>query len=106
MIKSVKIPLGGGLDKASPATGTNPGRLITAENIECKRKGGYRRLLGYTKFDTNQISGTGQILGVWIYNNKVYAFRNVTGGATATMWESTGTGWTAKKTGLTPGGSL
>ncbi len=105
MIKSVKIPLGGGLDKASPATGTNPGRLITAENMECKRKGGYRRLLGYTKFDTNQISGTGAILGVWIYNNKVYAFRNVTGGATATMWESSGSGWTAKKTLLTPGGS-
>lgn len=105
MINIAKINLGGGLDAVSPATANNPAMLINADNIECKRGGGYRRILGYSKFDTNEISGEGNILGVWMFNGKVYAFRNVTGGATATMWESTGSGWTAKKTLLAPGGS-
>jgi hypothetical protein len=36
----------------------------------------------------------GDVLGVWVYNGDVYAFRNKSGGATAGMYKSTSTGWT------------
>ena len=98
------VKLGGGLDLASPSTALDPGRLVVGSNVECKRLGGYRRLLGYTKFDATEVPGEGKLLGVWHYNNKVYALRNAVGGLTAAMHESTGSGWTAVKTGLSPDG--
>lgn len=101
MIKKTKIALGGGLDQASPVTSMNPGRLLNAENVEAKRRGGYRRMLGYDKYDANEIAGEGKIRGVWMFNDKVYAVRNVVGGATAKMWESSGSGWTECNLGKT-----
>lgn len=50
------------------------------------------------------VPGEGDVLGAAIYKGKVYAFRNVAGGASATMWESSSGGWVAKKTGLAPNG--
>lgn len=35
----------------------------------------------------------GKTLGVHVYNDTVYAFRNATGGTDATMWKSTASGW-------------
>jgi hypothetical protein len=99
------IRLGGGLDLASPSTALDPGLLVVGTNIECKRRGGYRRILGYEKFDADEVPGEGDILGVWHYDNKVYAARNETGGATAAVYESSGSGWTAIKTGLAPDGN-
>lgn len=98
------VSLGGGVDGTSPESQMNPGRLRIGINCEAKPGGGYRRILGYSKFDSSAIDGEGAILGVWYYMGKVYAFRNVVGGASCTMWESTGSGWTAKKTGLSPDG--
>lgn len=105
MTEYVNFALAGGLDLESPISSLKPGSLRTAKNIECKIGGGYRRIRGYTKFDDNEIAGTGSILGIHQYNDKVYAFREVEGGGSVTMWESTGSGWTAKKTGLTTGGT-
>lgn len=98
------IKLAGGLNEIEQGVDAPPGTLIRANNIECKRKVGYRTINGYSKFDSDVVPGEGDILGVWRYNNKVYAFRNAVGGATAVMHESTGSGWTSKKTGLTPSG--
>lgn len=98
------FPLGGGLDLKTPAVAMKPGKLLQAQNVEQKVSGGYRRIDGYEKFDTNVVPGEGNILGVWYFNDKVYAFRNATGGATAEMHESTGSGWTTKQTGLAPDG--
>lgn len=103
-MESVYIPLGGGVDGRSPLTQQAPGRLRVGSNVECKSGGGYRRIEGYSKFDDDVVPGEGKILGVHYYNGRVYAFRNAVGGATAVMHESTGSGWTAKKTGLTPDG--
>jgi hypothetical protein len=36
---------------------------------------------------------TGKVNGVHVYNNKVYAFRDVIGGGEGSMWESTTAGW-------------
>ena len=98
------VRLGGGLDLATPSTALDPGLLVVGANVECKRRGGYRRILGYTKFDATEVPGEGNVLGVWLYDNKVYAFRNAIGGLTAAMHESTGSGWTTVKTGLAPDG--
>lgn len=51
-------------------------------------------------------TGEGAILGVKIYNGAVYCVRNIVGGASATLWKSTGSGWTSIRTGLRPGGSV
>lgn len=45
--------------------------------------------------DIQAIPGSSAILGVWIYNNVVYAFRNNAGGTAAVMWKSTTGGWVA-----------
>ena len=99
------FPIEGGLLKNTPLLEMPPGSFIEASNVEMKMTGGVRRLLGYAKFDTNEVTGEGKILGVWYYGGKCYAFRNAVGGATAVMWESAGSGWTSKKTGLNPDGS-
>lgn len=99
-----EIRLGGGVDGTSPSSHMPPGRLRIGINVEAKPGGGYRRILGYPKFDTNQISGAGEIRGIHYFNGKVYAFRNATGNATCSMWSSSGSGWTEEKSGLTPNG--
>lgn len=98
------ISLGGGIDERVSSMSPNPGLLIEGVNVEAKTDGGYRRAGGITKFDTTAVPGEGDILGVWRYGGVTYAFRNAAGGATAVMHSSTGSGWTAKKTGLTPDG--
>jgi hypothetical protein len=40
------------------------------------------------------VPGEGSVLGVWVYNGSVYAFRNKSGGATAGMYKAVSTGWT------------
>jgi hypothetical protein len=39
------------------------------------------------------VPGSGSILGVWMYNDVVYAFRNAADGLTAAMYKSTTSGW-------------
>lgn len=45
--------------------------------------------------DITAVTGSGSILGVWVYNNVVYAFRNNAGGTAAVMYKSTSSGWSA-----------
>jgi len=42
----------------------------------------------------NVVPGEGSVLGVWVYNGDIYAFRNKVGGATAGMYKSSSSGWT------------
>ena len=102
----VPIQLQGGVNEVDPRLSLPPGSLDNALNIECKENArGYRRIKGYQKFDSSVVPGEGDVLGVWYYNDKCYAIRNAVGGVTASMYESSGGGWTAKKTGLSPNGS-
>lgn len=41
------------------------------------------------------VTGSGSILGVWHYNDVVYAFRNNAGGTAVDMWKSSASGWSA-----------
>lgn len=45
--------------------------------------------------DIGLVPGSGSVLGVWIYQDVVYAFRNNVGGTAAEMFKSSGTGWQA-----------
>lgn len=49
--KFATVPLGGGLDFATPPIGRNPGFAISAINVEPATTHGYRRTLGYDRFD-------------------------------------------------------
>ena len=75
-----------------------PGSARQLRNFEPSVEGGYRRILGYTKYDTNIVTGTGLIRGVVYYNNKVLAVRSNTGGGEGELYESAGGGWTRKST--------
>ena len=41
-----------------------PGSARQLRNFEPSVEGGYRRVLGYTKYDDNEITGTGLVRGV------------------------------------------
>lgn len=41
------------------------------------------------------VTGSGDVLGVWLYNDVVYAFRNNVGATAAAMFKSTASGWSA-----------
>lgn len=66
----------------------------------------------YTKYagdvyrnDILVVPGTGSVLGVWLYNDVVYAFRNKADGSQALMYKSSPAGWTLVTTpSLAPGG--
>lgn len=45
------------------------------------------------------VPGSGGILGVWLYNNVVYVFRNAADGLSAVMYKSSSSGWTAVSLG-------
>lgn len=57
--------------------------------------------------DIGAVPGSGDILGVWVYDGNVYAFRNHTDGLSAKMWVATASGWDEIVTGVTlnPGGA-
>lgn len=40
-----------------------------------------------------KVPGSGKLLGVWLYNDVVYAFRNNAGGTAAAMFASSNAGW-------------
>ena len=107
-----------GLDLESNPTQINAGGIIACLNHHCKSGGGYTRVGGYERFDgqaspyasedpataraaITAVPGEGDILGVWVFNDTVYAFRNATGGASAKMYEATGAGWSEVTTGVT-----
>jgi hypothetical protein len=49
--KTDYIKLGGGLDQISPALSVPPGAVLSSENYEAKRNGGYQRIDGYERYD-------------------------------------------------------
>ena len=49
--------------------------------------------------DIGVVPGSGNVLGVWVYNGDVYAFRNNAGGTAVDMYKSAVGGWTAVSLG-------
>ena len=76
-----------------------PGSARQLRNFEPSVEGGYKRILGFDKYDSTEIPGTGLVRGVFYYNGKVLAVRNNTVGGEGELYESTGSGaWTRKST--------
>lgn len=87
----------GGLDLETSYLQLPKGRLIDCLNYECPPRGGYRRIDGYSLHDGSAspaaVPGEGEIRGVWIYQEELYAFRDqATEGG---MFRATATGWQA-----------
>ncbi len=53
----------------------------------------YRAAIEATRTDISAVPGTGQIRGVWVHNNIVYAFRNQESPVYCAMYKSTTAGW-------------
>ena len=93
------IQVGGGLiTNMSPLQqGINlPGSARALVNFEPSIKGGYRRVNGYTKWDSNivpTVSSSSQVLGVGFFDGEVIAARE------GKVFSSTGAGWTEIATG-------
>lgn len=89
--------LKGGIDVTSPPNAANPGSGLVAINYVTPDTGGYRSLRGYSLLGSGAPPGTGDILGVKVWNSDVYAIREVGGNGTlyklvSDVWTSVGTG--------------
>ena len=88
---------GGLLGNLSPLQqGTNAvGSATVLQNFEPNKEGGYTKVKGFTKFDSAQVTGSGDIKGVKVVNStKVVAARKNSNNRTQ-FFVSTGSGWTA-----------
>lgn len=82
----------GGLNNPANPIKIQSGETIIQVNYEPSLLGGYRRLTGYTKFDSAAVTGTGdRVLGVTVFNGGVLAVRD--SASSADIYFSTGSGW-------------
>lgn len=82
----------GGLLENAPQIeqGANrPGSAIRLVNFEPYQGSGYRRINGYTKFDDDQVPGSGNILASFVFGSTVIACRGTD------IYASGGAGWSA-----------
>ena len=86
-ISPVTVSLSGGLILDRDDFSMPPGAATELQNFEPSIQGGYRRLTGSAKFDSNQVDSSNTILGVKIFNSGVLA------AAGSVLKFSTGTGW-------------
>lgn len=124
-------PLGGGLDLVTPAISVAPGRARAALNYEADATG-YRRIQGYERYDgrtsptdafaaastetqgaldrdaaraaITAVPGSGPVRGVWVYNGKVYAWRDNALATAGVMWRASTTGWVQVSDAFPAGG--
>lgn len=99
LISPAVVRLGGGLVLDKDTFSIPPGAALQLQNFEPDINGGYRRINGFAKYDTNQVGGsTGTILGVHVYQNQVIAAKGTE------VYKGTGSGWTTIDTGRTSAG--
>ena len=93
------VRLGGGLMLDKDAFTLPPGAATQLQNFEPDINGGYRRINGFTKYDSNQVGGSSDtILGVHIYKDQVIASQGTA------VYKGSGSGWTSIDTGRTSAG--
>ncbi len=100
VISPLVVRLGGGLVLDKDTFSQPPGSAIGLQNFEPDINGGYRRIRGTAKFNSNivpQTASSGEtILGIHIYSNSVIAARgtSVYKGSNAGSWTSIDSGRT------------
>lgn len=80
--------LTGGEDKVSADADIPNGTARTLYNYEQDYRTGYTRISGYRKLVNDTLPGEGDILGLTIYDDVIYMFRNKTGGAACGIWKA------------------
>jgi hypothetical protein len=77
-IQAFNVNCEGGLVLDQSIFAMNPGEAITLQNFEPDVQGGYSKILGFEKFDSNALSGSGIVLGISTYKNQfVVAARGI-----------------------------
>lgn len=113
-VKQKKIICRGGLSTNNDTLVLSeeyPGKASQLINFEPSEFGGYRRIDGFTLWDSSAefVPGTGATLGVFIFGDNVYASRASTtspGGTYKVFVHTTAVGWsTATTVALSTGGS-
>jgi len=98
------VRLGGGLVLDKDTFSIPPGSALQLQNFEPDINGGYRRINGFTKFNTNIVPQTSlaseKVLGVAIYKNQIIAAR----GENVYKGTSGSGAWTQLDTGRTSAG--
>lgn len=86
--------------------GKLPGSARLLRNFEPSVEGGYRRIEGFSKFDSAQLAGSGLVRGLAVFNGNAIVARGTH------IYMSSGSGWTQltdngtySSTGITLGGS-
>lgn len=127
-IASKTVIMDGGLNENVSSIELKGGELIAGINYQLFEgsSGGYVSISGYERFDgqpspaevvvideedtareaartlIGEVPGEGSILGIVVFESKVYAFRNKVGGATAGMYVSSAAGWVEIDTSASP----
>ena len=79
------------------------GSATILQNFEPSLSGGYRKVLGYQKFDANTLSGSNNVQGVFVVNTD--ANTQVIAVRSGEYQVSSGSGWTSKGTATTTNAS-
>jgi len=72
-----------------------PGSATRLVNFEPSIGGGYGRIQGYNKWDSAEVTGSGQVWGVGFYDGEVLTARN------GNVYRGSGSGWTSIAAGRT-----
>jgi len=84
-----------------------PGSARVMNNFEPSTEGGYRRIEGFTKYNTNEITGQGNVLGVVLYKDTAIVARDQSGGNPKLFSGGSGSGsWTDLSTSHTLGANV
>lgn len=100
---------GGLISNLSPLQqGVNAvGSATILQNFEPSKEGGYKKVLGYTKFSSTVVPGEGVIKGVKVVNTtEVLAVRAQAGTGFSRYYIGTGTSWTLLGTSTLAGGKV
>jgi len=87
LVTSDKVKGRGGLVVNENVLRDNLGESLDLVNFEVGLHGGYRRLSGFTTYSSTEVSGTGVVLGVKVFNSGVIVAR------LNTIYFGTGTTW-------------
>ena len=83
-----------------------PGSARNLINFEPSTEGGYRRVEGFTKFNSNVVTGQNNVLGVTFFRNRAVAARDQSSTNPKLFLAASGSGaWTDLSTSLTLGAS-
>ena len=89
-LKDVTVLSRGGLftnEDALALAGSNPGAAVRMLNMEISQFGGYRRINGYSDYDSSygSVTGAGNVIGLWILSGVPYAVRRNLKDTTGTL---------------------